>query len=146
MSPPKGAWPMKVRLCAVILFAGSLSCSAPKRDYDVEQIAAVKSLKELMRVQATVADPRFKLARKVQGTALTEAQFAEFVDMGSRLQATAARMGAFSMGPGFDAYTNKLASQAAALERAARGHDGPATTGTALAIKKTCAACHGEFR
>jgi len=137
---------MPFRFCALVLLAGSLSCSAPKRDYDVDQIAAVKSLKELMRVQATVADPRFKLARKVQGTPLTDAQFAEFIDMGNRLQATSTRMGAFSMGPGFDTYANNLASQAAALERAARGRDGPATTATALAIKKTCAACHGEFR
>lgn len=137
---------MQLRLCVLVLLAGSLSCRAPRRDYDAARIADVKSLEELMDVQATVADPRFKLARKVHGKPLTDAQFAEFVDMGSRLQVTAKRMSAFSQGPGFDRYANDLASQAAELERAARGHDGPTTTGTALKIKKTCAACHGEFR
>lgn len=137
---------MHIRLCVLALLAGLVSCHAPRRDYNVEQIANVKSLKELMRVQSTVADPRFKLARKLQGKSIDDAQFAEFVDMGNRLQATAKRMSAFSKGPGFDKYVNDMAKQAAALEAAARGHDGSTTTSTALAIKNTCAACHGEFR
>jgi cytochrome c556 len=137
---------LRLRYLAPVLCAAALSCHAPKKDYDAKQIASVGSLDELMDVQATVADPRFKLARKLKGKELNDAQFAEFVDMGSRLGATSKRLEYFSKGPGFDQYVKKLATQAAELEKAARGRNGPATTDTALAIKNTCAACHGEFK
>jgi cytochrome c556 len=137
---------LRLRYLAPVLCAAALSCHAPKRDYDAKQIAAVGNIKELMDVQATVADPRFKLARKLKGKEITDAQFAEFVDMGSRLGATSKRLEYFSKGAGFDKYAKTLGTQAAELEKAARGRNGPATTDTALAIKNTCAACHGEYK
>lgn len=147
MRRERRAPPIRLRMSVLALFAASFACRAPKRDYDVAQIAQVTSMKELMRVQRTVADPRFKLAAKMRGKPLGDAEFAEFLDMGTRLEATAKRLASFSEGrPGFDKYAADLGKQAADLGRAARAKNGPDTTSAALAMKKTCAACHGEFR
>jgi hypothetical protein len=123
-----------------------LACAAPTRDLDTQEIEAITELEELMYVKATVADPRFKLAKGLGQRPLTDEEWAAFVDMGARLQVTSRHGLRFSMGPGFDAYLSTLGEQATALEAAARDHDRAATVELALSIKGTCAACHDDFR
>ncbi|MHC4134261.1 MAG: cytochrome c [Planctomycetota bacterium] len=133
-------------LACTVLVALLGACSPPERDYDEEQIRAVKDLEELMYVQATVADRRFRLARRVDPQAMTPAQFAEFEDMGRRLRASTRVLPKFSKGPGFDAYVEQLATRSGELERAAKARDGKATVDLAGQVKQVCAACHDEFR
>ena len=129
-------------LCLLFMVA----CSTPHRDYNADKIAAVKDLDELMHVQRTVADPRFKMARKLSGKELSGNDFEAFIDMGRRLQLTAKRLPEFSQGDGWNGFAKQLGDQASKLEGYARSGEGTNTTQTALAIKKTCAACHGEYR
>ena len=133
-------------LACAVLVALLGACSPPERDYDEKQILQVKDLEELMYVQATVADRRFRLARRVDPQAMTPAQFAEFEDMGRRLEASTRVLPRFSKGPGFDAYVEQLASRSRELERAAKARDGKATVDLAGQVKQVCAACHDEFR
>jgi cytochrome c556 len=133
-----------VACTALIALVGA--CSPPQRDYEEEQILQVKDLEELMYVQATVADRRFRLARRVDPQAMTQAQFAEFEDMGHRLGVTARVLPKFSKGPGFDAYVEQLAARSRELERAAKARDGKAVVDLAGQVKQVCAACHDEFR
>ena len=99
-----------------------------------------------MYVQATVAERRFRLARRVDPQAMTAAQFAEFEDMGRRLVVSARVLPKFSKGPAFDAYIKQLAARSRELERAAKARDGKATVDLAGQVKQVCAACHDEFR
>jgi len=122
------------------------ACAPPKRDYDAGQIAKVENLKELMDVQATVSDPRFKLAKKLDAKEMSDDDFAQFLDMGQRLQLSAKRIPDWSKGKGFDDFAKKLFSQAGSLHTYAKLRDGANTLKTALEIKKTCSACHSEFR
>jgi cytochrome c556 len=129
-----------------VLIALLAACSPPERDYEEERILQVKDLEELMYVQATVADRRFRLARRVDPQHVTKAQFAEFEDMGRRLRASAQVLPKFSRGPGFDAYAKQLDARSRELERAAKAQDGKAVVDLAGQIKQVCAACHDEFR
>jgi hypothetical protein len=133
-------------VACTVLFAALGACSPPKRDYDEEHILQVTDLEELMYVQATVADRRFRLARRVDPEKMTSAQFAEFEDMGRRLQASTRVLPKFSKGPGFDAYIKQLDARSRELERAAKARDGQATVDLAGQVKQVCAACHDEFR
>ena len=129
-------------VCVLLLCA----CAAPTRDYDIAQIEKVDDLVLLMHVQATVADPRFELADRLASDEVSASDFAAFLDMGRRLAATSRRLPAFSMGPGFDTFGTDQLSKARALEKYAGSGDGARTLETALSIKKTCAACHAEYR
>jgi len=142
MTPACKTW---VVACAALV--GLLgACSPPERDYDAKRILEVDDLEELMYVQATVADRRFRLARRADPDKITPAQFGEFVDMGQRLGASAGVLPKFSMGPEFDAYAKQLGERAGELERAAKARDGKATVGLAGQIRQVCAACHDKFR
>ena len=123
-----------------------LGCAPPRRDYDADQIAAAKSLREVMDVQETVTKQRFKKARSLDVDTITEADFAEFLDMGLRLQHTARRLPDWTRGKEFDDYAKELFSRAGSLATFARIGDAKNTLRTALSIRETCAACHGEFR
>ncbi len=109
-------------------------------------IAAEDDFQELMYVQATVADPRFKLAKSLSGKEVGKADLEEFVDMGRRLQLTAKRLPEFRTGDDFKSWATKLGKQAAMLEGYARSGEGQKAVEEALAIKKTCAGCHAEHR
>lgn len=137
---------LAMALTGAVLTALLAACSPPERDYEEERILQVKDLEELMYVQATVADRRFRLARRVDPQKMTAAQFAEFEDMGRRLHASAQVLPKFSKGPGFDAYTKQLDARSRELERAAKARDGKAVVDLAGQVKQVCAACHDEFR
>jgi len=122
------------------------ACAAPKRDYDAEQIRNITEFEELMWVQATVADPRFALLKKLDPNTMTKEQFAEFEDMGRRLQLTAARIPDFSKGKSFDRFAQELQGHAKDLEAAAKAGNGPATAKQAINVKTNCKACHDRYR
>jgi len=130
-----------IPLC--LLFA--LACSAPQRDYTPEQIAAETELDKLMHVQATIADPRFAQAKSLDAGKMTENDFELFIDMGRRLRVSAKRIGEISK-TDFGGLDKRLGKEAAALEDFAQAGDGANTLKTTRAIKKTCAACHSQYR
>jgi hypothetical protein len=136
--------PWALSIAALLLAASA--CSAPVRDLDAEAIESLTDLDELMDVNATVADPRFKLAKSLADRTPTESEWAEFIDMGTRLQVTARHAKRFSMGEGFDGFLRQLEGQAKSLEDAARARDKRATVDLAAAIKGTCKACHDEYK
>ncbi len=122
-----------------------LSCAAPSRDYTPDQIASETDFEELMYVQATVADPRFKLAKGLDAGKMSENDFEQFLDMGTRLQLTAKRIGEISK-KDFAGLDKQLGAEAAMLAKFARALDGPNALKAVRSIKKTCAACHAEYR
>ena len=124
----------KLLVAAAIVAA----CAAPKRDFNADQIKAIDKFEELMWVHATVADPRFKLVGKVDPNAMTDAEFAEFQDMGHRLQLTAKRIPEFTKGKSFDRFGKELGDYARELEQAAIARKGPATAKLVVDIKMTC--------
>ena len=140
---------LATKLSALVLFTlivSILACAAPKRDYGVDKISNVDDLEELMYVQATVADKRLRLAKRLDPDFVSVEQFAQFADMGKRLAATAKRLPRFSKGENFDRFASELGRKSAQLEEFANARDGRGTVQTALSIEKTCAACHDEYR
>lgn len=142
MTPARKMW--IVACAALVAFPGA--CSPPVRDYDEKRILEVQDLEELMYVQATVADRRFRLARRTDPEAMKPDQFGEFEDMGRRLGTAARVLPKFSKGPEFDAYSKQMGERAGELERAAKARDGKATIDLAGQIRQVCAACHDKFR
>ena len=125
------------------------SCVPPTRDFDAAQIKAVTDFDELMWVQATVADDRFKMAKNADPNALSDSELGAFIDMGQRLQATARRipeLGEQGKNASFRELAAELASRAAVVEREARAKNGPAAVKAVLAVKDTCQKCHAEFK
>ncbi|MFT7669296.1 MAG: hypothetical protein ACI8X5_001996 [Planctomycetota bacterium] len=138
---------MKVQLkvlCGVLL-AGA--CAAPHRDYDPQQIEGALTLEELMDVNASVADPLFKLGKKLRDSEITDEHWALFNDMGQRLHLTSLQVKTkFSKGPGFDAYLDELNEQSVELIHASLATDKSRTLDLLVEIKNTCAACHDEYK
>jgi len=130
---------------AAVCFLLVLSCAAPKRDYSAGQIAAETDFKKLMDVNATVADPRFKLARGLDPEKMSGDDFEQFFDMGTRLTLTSKRISEIATSD-FGGFNAQLGSRAQALARYAKEKDGANTLKTVRLIQKTCAACHAEFR
>lgn len=140
---PMNAKQIKWGLAALLIGA---ACAAPTRDFDAEQIRAVVDFEELMYVNATVADPRFKLAAELEGSVPTDAQWEEFADMAKRLQATSRQGLTFGKGDGFDAYFEQLIGQAEELGRAVEAREAEKTFDLAFDIKSTCRDCHKDYR
>ena len=133
---------------ALSVFAAALSCTLavaciPKRDLPPAQIKTLTSLKDDMDVQATVADPQFSKAGE---SSYTDADWAAFADMGTRLQVTTDKAHEFSKGPEFDALATRLHDQAAALAAAASSKDTPAASKLLGDMKATCKTCHSQFK
>lgn len=131
---------------AVLLPLLLCACSPPRRDYDVERIARVTDMAELMDVQATVADDLMKIAARSRPEDIDEVLFDRYADMGRRLQATAERMKTLQTEPGFGDYVRAQQEQAASLEASAVQRDAARTLEAARAIRATCRACHQDFR
>ena len=77
----------------------SLSACAPRREVTPDQVQALTKLTDVMDAQSTYADPLFK---KRDQQSFTDAEFASFVDVSARLQATSLKAKDFSKGPDFD--------------------------------------------
>ncbi len=133
-------------LLAFSTLVTSISCRAPHRDYDTEQINALDDLEQLMDVQATVADPRFDLADELKDRDFTAEDWAAFLDMGTRLQATAAKVASFSEGEDFDRWNTQLGNQARDLVTHIQAKAAPQTLATVHELQATCRACHDKYK
>ena len=129
-------------LVLVLALCAGAGC-VPKRDLAPDQIEKLDKLKDVMDVQATVADPAFK---KIGDSAYSEQDWVMFADVGSRIQVTSRKAHQFSKGPEFDKLADQLAGKAKALSAAAAAKD-PGAASTALTeMKATCKECHSKFK
>ena len=119
-----------------------VACAAPAMQVPIEQIPSLPTLEDVMRVQATYADPQFK---KI-GSTFTDADWAELSELGTRLQATSTKTKAFTRGPGFDKLADQMNAQAAALGAAATAKDSAGANKSLEDLKTTCRSCHKEYR
>lgn len=124
------------------LFAFASAC-VPKRDLPPDQIEKLRSLDDVMDVQATVSDPQFG---KIGKSALTEEDWTALADMAARLRVTSKKSKEFSKGPEFDAFADQLGAKAEALATAASAKDTAAASTSLTEVKATCKGCHAKFK
>jgi cytochrome c556 len=133
-----------IRFAAVVtLGLSTLAACVPTRDLAPDQIEKLGKLKEVMDVQATVADPEFK---KIGRTAFSDADWAAFADTGNRIQVTSHKIHEFSKGPEFDQLADRLHASAEALSAAAVAKDAAAAPAALADMKATCKTCHSKFK
>ena len=121
-----------------------LVACVPHRDVPPQDIPNLGALKDVMDVQATVADPQFK---KIGDEAkYVDADWTAFADLSTRIQATSTRAKAFSKGPGFDQMADRLHEDAVKLGAAANAKEGKNASDALAAMKATCRDCHKQFR
>lgn len=131
-----------------LLLATSLSMGClpkPKQDYTMEQLKAMESLEEIMRVQASTMDPQFA---KI-GKQLVEEDFALLSKAATRMQATAEAVVAKHSDKrpaGFKTLAEQFGKQAADLVAAADAKDNKASGELLGKMRETCRGCHKEFR
>lgn len=115
----------------------------PAKSYSTDEISALESLPELMRIQADKADPLFGKSE------FSDADWAAAADAGTTIQATAARVGdkfASAYDQGFVDFAAKVEQHAKTLEAAAQSKDAAAASGALEALKNACSGCHGVYR
>lgn len=133
-------------ICIIGIFLLLCSCSPPERNLTVRQIRALDNFTELMWTMATVADSRFALAKELEEGQMTDAQFAEFIDMGKRLQVAAQRLADFSKGAEFDEIGSMLATNAGNIQKMAKAKNASQTIELANRILNNCKSCHKQYR
>ena len=127
-----------------LLFAAIITFSCVPKNYTpVEQVPSLPSLKEVMDVQATAADPQFK---KIDAGAYSEEDWSQFKELARKIDATSKRAKSFSKGAGYDALADQLNEKAAALGKAADTKDTTGANTALTAMKATCKECHAKFR
>jgi hypothetical protein len=131
------------RMMALPLILFALACAPPHRDLPPDQIDKLDDLGKVMDVQATVSDPQFK---KVGQATYTDADWAAFADMASRLQVTSRKAKQFSKGPDFDKLADELHSKAEQLGTTVGAKDAHATSDAIASIHATCRECHHKFK
>lgn len=121
------------------------ACAPPHRDVAAADVPKLTSLKELMDVQATIADPQFK---KVGDEATyTDADYAAFEEVSNRILATSTKAKEFSKGnPDFDRLCDALHDRAEKLGAAAKAKNGKASSDGLVEMKKVCKECHSKHR
>jgi len=122
---------------------GLAACGGSKSQLQVDDINKLTKLGQVMEAQANLADPQFK--KRDQQT-FTDAEFATFADVGTRLQATALKTKAFTKGEGFDALATRVHDRAADLVTAATAKDAAGARKALTDMKATCKECHKKFR
>ena len=134
-------------LASTILSLASLfalaSCGPPKNYTPADQVPKLPTLKEVMDVQATAADPQFK---KMDDASHGDDDFAQFADTATKIDATSKHIKDFSKGPEFDAFADQLNAKAALLAKAAAAKDAAGANAALQDMKATCKACHSQFR
>jgi hypothetical protein len=130
-------------LVALLLVPVAAACGPPHRDVAAADVPKLTSLSEVMDVQATIADPQMKKAGEAT---YTDADYAAFAEVSSRLQATAQKTKEFSKGPDFDKLADQLKDTAAKLGTAAAAKDAKASSDALVAIKATCKDCHRKWK
>jgi cytochrome c556 len=96
-----------------------------------------------MDSQATIADPEMK---KAGNASYTDADYAAFTEVSSRIQATSTKAKDFSKGPDFDKLADQLGERAVALGKAAGLKDPKASSEALAGMKATCKECHHKFK
>ncbi len=137
---------------AIILLVAS--CRPPFPYTPSHKIPEVRTIDQLMWIQADAADPRFDLAEDFEDdpSKLGSAQYQQFIEMAKRIQATAKELPRFTKqyAQGRDAdyngFTKALSDTAAVVITAAGARDGAKTVEAVLNIRSTCRNCHNEFR
>lgn len=132
-----------MRSSLLALFAVSVVACVPYYNPVLAEIASIKTLKEVMDAQATIADPEWS---KIGDESYSDADYTRFKDVSTRLQATAARTKAFSKGPGFDQYADRLAAAAQKLGKAADEKSRDLASAALEEMRSNCKGCHSEFR
>ena len=116
-----------------VLVLGLVVACVPHRDLPPDQIEKLDKLDQVMDVQATISDPQFS---KIDAPSYSDADWAAFADMGSRLQVTSKKIHQFTKGPEFDKLADQLHAGAETLEKTAAAKD----------VKATCKSCHSKFK
>ena len=139
--------PGSLALVSSIALVSSLAlaaaCAPPKRDVPAADVPKLTSLKDLMDVQATVADPQMK---KIEQATYADADYAAFTELSERIQATSTKAKEFSKGPEFDKLADQLHETAVTLGKAAAAKDAKASAASLGAMKATCKECHSKVR
>jgi hypothetical protein len=126
--------------CAALAAA---SC-VPHRDVPAQDVPKLTSLKDLMDVQATIADPQFS---KIGDSAkYADADYAAFAEVSNRILATSTKAKEFTKGPEFDKFADRLHGTAETLAKAASAKDAKASSDALAAMKQTCKECHSSQR
>lgn len=120
-----------------------VSCGPPKNFAPVDQIPTLPSLKDVMDVQATTADPQFK---KSDATSFTDDDWSQLKETSKKIEATSKRIKSFSKGADFDALADKLGTKATALGAAAEKKDTEGAKTALVEMKATCKECHSKFK
>ena len=128
----------------IFAFAVVLAACVPHRDVPPQDVPGLQSLKDVMDVQATVADPLF--GKIGEDAKYVDADYAAFTDLSMRIQATSTRAKAFSKGPGFDAMADRLHEDAVKLGTASGAKEAKNTSDALAAMKATCKDCHKQFK
>ena len=115
----------------------------PHRDLPPDEIEKLDKLDKVMDVQSTIADPQFAKAGQAS---YTDADWAAFTDVSTRLQVTSKKAHQFSKGPDFDKLADALHDKAATLGQDAAAKDAKAASDALLSIKATCKECHSKFK
>ncbi|HEV8321034.1 MAG TPA: cytochrome c [Myxococcota bacterium] len=123
--------------------AVAAGCGPPKSYAEPADVPKIPTLKKLMDTQATYADAQFK---KIGAASYSDADFAAFADLGTRIEATSTHIKDFSMGPDFDKLADTLHAKAAELSSAAAAKDGAAARAALSGMKATCKECHSTWR
>lgn len=134
---------MRTLLAAAFVAVAFVACGPPKNYTPVDQIPKIGSLKEVMDVQATAADPQFK---KRDQESFTADDWAQFAETAKKIDATSHHIKDFSKGKDFDALADQLNGHAAELGKAADAKDANAARAALNAMKATCKECHSRFR
>jgi hypothetical protein len=134
----------RVSALAIVALAADLAaCGPPHRDVPAGDVPKLTSLKEVMDVQATIADPQMKKAGQ---PTYVDADYAAFTEVSNRIQATSTKAKEFSKGPEFDGLADRLNQTAATLGKAAAAKDAKASSDALAAMKATCKECHSKFK
>ncbi|MDB4946255.1 MAG: hypothetical protein JWP97_5789 [Labilithrix sp.] len=133
---------LRVASSLVALTLAAAACT-PHKDVPAADIPKLTSLEDLMAVQATVADPQMKKAGQ---PTFSDADYAAFADVSSRIQATSAKAKDWSKGPEFDRFADQLHETAVKLGTAAGSKDAKGSSDALGAMKATCKACHSKFK
>lgn len=106
-------------------------------------IPKLATLKDVMDSNATIADPTWS---KIGDESYSDADYATFLDVGTRIQALSDRAKTFSKGAEFDRYADQLKAKAADLAKAAEAKDRNLSSKALEEMKATCKACHSATR
>jgi cytochrome c556 len=130
------------RSAAVVLALTVFAC-VPHRDVPANDVPKLTALKDVMDVQATVADPQMSKAGQAS---YTDADWTAFADLSTRIQATSTKAKDFSKGPEFDQFADRLNGTAVALGKATEAKDAAGASKALGDMKATCKDCHKRFK